>query len=287
MRYVRCHYRGRNRTGVLRNDAVALYPERFADLTAVIALHPVERRDLVTDESASVAEVRLLAPLTPPKNVMCIGRNYADHAAEIARARQTDEKLPEFPVVFTKAHTAICGPDDVVRLDPAISAQYDYEAELAVVVGRRCRDVAEADALDVVFGYTCMNDVTARDVQKAHQQWFKGKSLDGTCPLGPWIVDAGEIPDPQALRIEMRVNGERRQSASTGKMIFSVSRLIATLSRGMTLEPGDVIATGTPEGVGIGMDPPRFLADGDELEVEIERIGVLRNAIALGALAAI
>ena len=179
------------------------------------------------------------------------------------------------------APTAIADPEATLRLAPALSAQYDWEAELAVVIGRRCRDVAEADALDVVFGYTACNDITARDLQRRYQQWFKGKSLDDTAPLGPAIISADEIGDPQALAISLRLNGIEKQRSTTGLMIFSVARIIAELSRGMTLEPGDIIATGTPEGVGFARTPPEFFADGDIVEVEIERIGVLRNTIAL------
>jgi 2-keto-4-pentenoate hydratase/2-oxohepta-3-ene-1,7-dioic acid hydratase in catechol pathway len=190
------------------------------------------------------------------------------------------------PSFFTKAPTAIAGPGTTLRLDGEISVQYDWEAELAVVIGRRCKDVSEADALGAIFGYTCLNDVTARDLQRAHQQWFKGKSLDGTCPLGPWIVDAEELGDPQQLDIALRVNGRTRQHSNTQAMIFSIPRIIAELSRGMTLDAGDIIATGTPDGVGFAMEPPVFLADGDVMEVEIERIGVLRNPVAIGARAA-
>jgi 2-keto-4-pentenoate hydratase/2-oxohepta-3-ene-1,7-dioic acid hydratase in catechol pathway len=177
----------------------------------------------------------------------------------------------------------VVGPEATLRLSGDVSSQYDWEAELAVVIGERCRDVDEAHAFDVVFGYTCLNDVTARDLQRAHQQWFKGKSLDDTCPIGPWIVDTHELPDPQHTAIALRVNGETRQQSTTGAMIFSIARIIAELSRGMTLEPGDIIATGTPEGVGFAMEPPVFLNDGDVMEVEIAGIGVLRNTVSVGA----
>jgi 2,4-diketo-3-deoxy-L-fuconate hydrolase len=211
--------------------------------------------------------------------VFCVGRNYLAHAEEGARAQGIALELPPVPTFFTKAPTAIAGPLDVLELDGALSRQYDWEAELGVIVGATCRDVPEADALSVVFGYTCFNDVTARDLQRAHGQWFKGKSLDNTGPIGPWIVDAADVPDPQTLRIALRVNGVEKQRSSTANMIFSVRRLIASLSAGLTLEPGDIIASGTPEGVGYARTPPEFLADGDIMEVEIEGIGVLENAV--------
>jgi len=173
-----------------------------------------------------------------------------------------------------------------LRFSPAVSSEYDWEAELAVVIGQVCRDVPEADAHSVIFGYTCLNDLTARDLQREHLQWFKGKSLDYACPIGPWIVGADEIPDPQTLQVKLRVNGVVKQDANTSTMIFSVAQIIASLSRGMTLEPGDVIATGTPDGVGMARTPPEWLKDGDVVEVDIERIGVLRNRIALGVPAA-
>jgi 2-keto-4-pentenoate hydratase/2-oxohepta-3-ene-1,7-dioic acid hydratase in catechol pathway len=228
----------------------------------------------------------LLAPIRPHKNVFCVGRNYLGHAEEIARARNIELKLPPVPTFFTKAPTSIADPEQTLHLSGALSSQYDWEAELAVVIGKRCKDVPEAEALDVVFGYTCLNDVTARDLQSLHQQWFKGKSLDEACPIGPWIVDAAEVGDPQALDVAIRINGEVKQHAPTSQMIFSVAAIIASLSRGMTLEAGDVIATGTPDGVGFARTPPEFLKDGDVMEVEISKIGVLRSPVAVSAAAA-
>jgi 2-keto-4-pentenoate hydratase/2-oxohepta-3-ene-1,7-dioic acid hydratase in catechol pathway len=227
--------------------------------------------------------VSLLAPVHPAKNVFCVGRNYMGHAEEIARARGTELKLPSVPTFFTKAPTAIAAPGSILELNPRLSSEYDYEAELGVVIGTRCKDVPKERALDVIFGYTCINDVTARDLQREHVQWFKGKSLDHTCPIGPWIVGAGDVPDPQALDIRLRLNGETKQSSNTSNMIFSVAEIIASLSAGMTLEPGDVIATGTPDGVGFARTPPEFLTGGDVMEVEIAGIGVLRNTIAFTA----
>ncbi len=215
--------------------------------------------------------VRLLAPIpTPARNIFCLGRNYAEHAAERGAA------APEHPVYFTKPATAVVGPgDDVVH--HAITKELDYEVELAVVIGVGGRDIARADALRHVFGYTVINDVTARDLQKRHQQWFKGKSLDTFCPMGPVLVTADELPDPQALAISLRVNGQLRQSSHTSKMIFPVAQCIEVLSQAMTLLPGDIIATGTPEGVGAASGT--FLKAGDRIEAEVEHIGILPNKV--------
>jgi 2-keto-4-pentenoate hydratase/2-oxohepta-3-ene-1,7-dioic acid hydratase in catechol pathway len=276
---------GDRRPGVMRDEAIEPLPPRVASLEAFIAGDAAGRQAALAARGAAIplASVTLQAPLAPRKNVFCVGRNYLAHAQEGARARGEELNLPSVPTFFTKAPTAIAGPDATLRLSSNVSPQYDWEAELAVIIGARCKDVAEADALDVVFGYTCLNDVSARDLQRAHQQWFKGKSLDDTCPLGPWIVDAQEAGDAQNLDIALRVGGVTRQDSNTRAMIFPIRRIIAELSRGMTLEPGDIIATGTPDGVGFAMEPPVFLADGDIMEVEIERIGVLRNPVAISA----
>jgi len=229
----------------------------------------------------ALKDVALLARLRPRKNIFCVGRNYLAHAEEGARTRGEVLKLPSVPTFFNKAPTAVADPGGTLHLEAAISQKYDWEAELALVIGRRCKNVSEKDALDVVFGYTCLNDVSARDLQNATTQWFKGKTLDDTCPIGPWVVDAAELGDPQSLDVSLLLNGETKQHASTSAMIFSVRRIISELSQGVTLEPGDVIATGTPEGVGFARTPPEFLKDGDVMEVVISRIGTLRNAVTL------
>jgi 2-keto-4-pentenoate hydratase/2-oxohepta-3-ene-1,7-dioic acid hydratase in catechol pathway len=218
-----------------------------------------------------LAKVRLLAPITPPRNVFCLGRNYADHAAERGAA------VPEHPVYFTKPADCIIGPGERV-VNHAVTKELDYEVELTAVIGEGGRDIPRGEALRHVFGYTVINDVTARDLQKRHGQWFKGKSLDTFCPMGPVLVTADEVPDPQALAISMRVNGQVRQSSHTSKMIFPVDQCIEVLSQGLTLRPGDVIATGTPDGVGAASG--NFLKTGDRMEAEIERIGVLANRVA-------
>jgi 2-keto-4-pentenoate hydratase/2-oxohepta-3-ene-1,7-dioic acid hydratase in catechol pathway len=284
MRYVTFEHRGVRRPGQLRGETVEPLLG-CAGLLDFIDLSPAQRDDVLREAPIPLEQARLLAPLRPHKNVFCVGRNYLGHAEEIARARGTELKLPSVPTFFTKAPTSIADPGATLHLSAAVSSQYDWEAELAVVIGQRCKDVAESDALEVVFGYTCLNDVTARDLQREHQQWFKGKSLDDACPLGPWIVSADELPDPQKLEVSLRVNGVRKQHASTAQMIFTVAQIIASLSRGMTLEAGDIIATGTPDGVGFARTPPEFLKDGDVMEVEIGGIGVLRSEVMLSAAA--
>ena len=224
--------------------------------------------------------VRWHAPVRrPAKNVICLGLNYSSHAKESAQARGREVKIPDHPVFFTKSPTSVSGPYDPIEWDPSVTQQVDYEAELGVVIGVAGKNITRARAWDYVFGYTVVNDVSARDVQQRHLQWFKGKSLDGFCPMGPVIVTADEFGNPQAKAIALRVNGVQKQRSTTANMIFPVDVIIESLSQGMTLEPGDVIATGTPEGVGLGRTPQEFLQDGDVVETEIEGIGILRNRV--------
>ncbi len=228
----------------------------------------------------ALSEVQFAAPIPRPrKNVMCLGRNYAEHAKEWVNVSGRETYIPTAAVIFTKAPTTINGPYSEVVVDPNVSTQIDWEAELAVIIGKTGKNIREEDALDYVFGYTALNDITARDLQDKHRQFFKGKSLDGYCPMGPWIVTADEIPDPQNLTLTCRVNGVPKQSDSTANMIFSIRQTIAILSLGMTLEPGDIIATGTPSGVGHARKPPEYLKAGDVLETEIASIGIMRNTI--------
>ena len=270
---------GASRPGILSGESVQRID--MPTMREYIALSPERREATHTDEYVELRDVRLDAPVRPLRNVFCVGRNYLEHAKEGAAIFGKELKLPDVPTFFTKAPTAIVGPDWTVHLEAHVSKEYDFEAELAVVIGTRCKDVSEGEAMSVIFGYAAFNDVTARDLQRAHLQWFKGKSLDETAPIGPCIVDTNGIPDPHALSIGFRLNGLQKQHSSTGKMIFRIPRLIAELSKGMTLEPGDVIATGTPEGVGFARKPPEFLKDGDVMEVDIQTIGVLRNAVSI------
>jgi 2-keto-4-pentenoate hydratase/2-oxohepta-3-ene-1,7-dioic acid hydratase in catechol pathway len=233
------------------------------------------------DTGLALDGVRLHAPIPRPlKNVFCLGLNYVAHAKESAAARNKETKIPDIPVIFSKTPTTVNGPFDDIPVDRAATNQVDWEVELGVIIGTPGKNIRAADALAHVFGYTVINDISARDVQIAHGgQWFKGKSLDGSCPMGPMVVTADEFGDPQAKRLQCRVNGTGKQDASTADMIFPVATIIEWLSKGMTLEAGDVIATGTPSGVGMGRDPKEFLQQGDVVETEIEGIGILRNPI--------
>ena len=252
---------------------------QFGDMISLIksGFVPFEFKGEV-NKTIPLDTVKLVAPiLSPPKNVLCVGINYRDHVAEGAKVGAVDAKLPQVPVFFSKPHTCIIGHKESIMFDPQLTETIDWEGELGVVIGKRGVDITEEEALNYVFGYTCINDVSAR--QFAHGQWFKGKSLDTFCPIGPWIVTADEVKDPQDLRLQLRVNGVVKQDASTAQMIFNIKQLIASLSQSFTLEPGDIIATGTPSGVGFARTPPEFLRDGDLVEVEIEKIGTLSNPV--------
>lgn len=299
MRLATFHDEAGTRIGVVRGERIvdlaraALLtgeepPAELRDMLALIdggeaALHRVSSLLDGTPDEAEVplGAVTLLAPiLRPRKNVFCLGRNYAEHAAESLRAIGQEVKLPEYPNVFTKAVTTVTGPEADIPFDASVSTQIDWEVELGVIIGRAGRHIAKADALSYVFGYTVLNDVSARDIQnKPGIQWFQGKSLDGYCPSGPWIVTSNEIPDPQRLRLTLRVNGELKQDDTTDHMLFDVATIIETLSHVLTLEPGDIIATGTPSGVGFARTPPEFLRPNDFMESAIEGIGTLRNRV--------
>ena len=227
------------------------------------AVTAMDRRD-------RLADVRLLPPLRPGK-ILAIGRNYAAHAREL------NNEVPAEPLVFAVLPSAVIGSGDVIEWESALTAQVDWEGELAVIIGRTARRVPQAQALDYVFGYTVANDVSARDLQSRDRQWVRAKGLDTFCPIGPWIATADEIPDPQNLNITTTVDGVERQKGSTAAMIFTVAFLIEYLSRAFTLEPGDMILTGTPAGVGRGLNPPQFLGAGSVVSVEISGIGKLTN----------
>lgn len=229
----------------------------------------------------------LIAPLNrPARNIICVGKNYRAHVSELSRngfdgsRPGTAADLPASPIFFTKLPSAVIGPGAAIETHSTLTNAVDYEAELAVIIGRGGRSIQPRDVWDHVWGYTLINDVTARDVQRGRGQWFLGKSLDTFCPMGPWAVTADEV-DATDITIECWVNGELRQQASTKDLIFDIPALIADLSSGMTLQPGDVIATGTPSGVGFGFDPPRFLAPGDVVRVSATGLGVLENRVGL------
>ena len=225
-----------------------------------------------------IADLTLLPPFDPPRgNVLAIGRNYQKHAEEGARALNTEVGPP---TIFTKAITTITAPYADIRIDPSVSTKIDWEVELGVVIGRRGANIKREDALSHIFGYTVLNDVTARDIQNGWGgQWFKGKSLDGSCPIGPWVLTRDEVADVQSLHLQLRINGDVKQDANSRDMIYPVDAIIEWLSVGMTLLPGMLIATGTPEGVGFARTPPEYLQPGDVMESEIEGIGKLRNAV--------
>lgn len=226
--------------------------------------------------SLPLDSLQLAAPIPKPqKNIFCVGKNYAAHAIELG----SEEDIPKAPIFFSKTPTTVIGPNEKIPRHKNVTDALDYEGELAVVIGKTGYAISEEDAFDYVFGYTIINDVTARDLQNRHIQYLLGKSLDGTCPMGPFIVHKSQIPDPHQLQIETKVNGEVRQKASTNQMIFNIPTLISTLSQGMTLEAGDIIATGTPAGVGMGFQPPKYLHSGDRIEITVEGIGTLINTI--------
>ncbi|WP_216828361.1 fumarylacetoacetate hydrolase family protein [Alkalihalobacterium elongatum] len=220
-------------------------------------------------------EVKLVAPIPrPKKNIFCVGKNYAAHAIEMG----SEKDIPEHLLMFTKAPTAVIGPEEYVLNHAHLTNELDYEGEIAIIIGKKGKAIKEEEALDYIFGYTLLNDITARDLQKKHKQFFLGKSLDTTCPIGPWITHSSVIKDKE-LKIETRVNGELRQQGSTDQMIFSIPTILSVISQGMTLEPGDIIATGTPSGVGSGFNPPKYLKSGDCIEVIVDELGVLKNVI--------
>ncbi|MGB9376227.1 MAG: fumarylacetoacetate hydrolase family protein [Mycobacteriales bacterium] len=259
-----------------------------SDLVGVIQNWAATREPL-TDALATLPgtpldQVSVHAPLRPVRNVFCVGKNYFDHAKEFGRSGydspDKSEDLPDKPIIFSKATTSVTGPFDDVDPHRGVTSELDYEGELAVIIGTGGRGISRTDAFDHVWGYTVINDVTARDLQRDHKQWLLGKSLDTHCPMGPYAVSADEIGDVQTLEVETTVNGERRQFAPVKDLIFDIPELIATISAGITLLPGDVIATGTPAGVGIGFDPPKFLVSGDVVEVTITGLGTQRIRIA-------
>lgn len=250
-------------------------------LTACATLTGLAEDGQLADALVAVSDVELVAPIPRPlKNVFCVGSNYRAHVTEASRAQAKEDKVPRLPVFFTKPPTAVIGPGAAIRHDPDLSDKMDYEVELGVVIGKAGRDIKAADALDHIFGFTIINDVTARDLQRAHGgQFLKGKGLDTTCPMGPHIVTFDELGNFDDLRISLTVNDEQRQDGNTGNMIFSIPRLIESLSEGLTLEPGDILASGTPSGVGYAMEPPNFLKDGDKVTCDIEGIGQLTNIV--------
>ena len=287
-----CRYQNRNYLAIVR-DGMALLPGLVSQYTAfsdsLAFIRDFDKASELLDglsesekDRATLAldSLALLAPIPrPSKNIMCLGLNYADHAKEASAAKGREAKLPEHPIVFTKNVTSVIGPDAAVPYDSNATQELDWEVELGLVIGRPGYAIDAGNAMDHVFGYTVINDLSARDLQFRHKQFFIGKSVDGGCPMGPWLVTADEVDDPHSLSIRCLVNGVTKQDSNTRHMIFDIPTIISTLSRGMSLEAGDIIATGTPDGVGFARKPPEFLKPGDEVVCEIEGIGVLRNTI--------
>jgi 2-keto-4-pentenoate hydratase/2-oxohepta-3-ene-1,7-dioic acid hydratase in catechol pathway len=271
--------------GLVDEGAAALHPigAPTRDMVELIETFDMPAPSLKPQgEGLPLSAVRLLAPIPAPRrNIFCVGKNYREHAEEFAGSGYEagavkGAEIDAFPAVFTKPASAVVGPGATVELHPHVTSAVDYEAELALVVGKAGRDISPDRAYDHIWGYTIVNDVTARDRQRNHKQWFMGKALDTFCPMGPWITTADEV-DPENLQVRCWVNGELRQDANTRDLLFDIPTLIATISAGLTLRPGDVIATGTPAGVGLGFDPPRFLKAGDEVTISITGLGTLTN----------
>ncbi|MDF2512776.1 MAG: Fumarylacetoacetate hydrolase family protein [Herbinix sp.] len=224
-------------------------------------------------------EVKLLPPVLPTKNILCIGKNYADHIKEFNGTDEDIARIRETPIFFTKALSSLITDGDTIMSHTEVTAAIDYEAELAVIIGKKGINISKEEAYEYIYGYSVLNDVSARDLQKNHQQWFKGKSLDTFCPIGPWVVTKDEVPEPQNLKVQSIIDGEVRQSANTNLMIHPINELVEWLSKGMTLNPGDVIATGTPSGVGMAFKPQRLLKSGSTVEIVVEGVGRLKNVV--------
>ena len=292
MKLVTYEFDGAVGLGAIDPKAGMVHPLRDSEtsygnnMVGLIRQHTTLNALLQTEPTGIALEkIKLLAPIPcPTKNIFCVGKNYFEHAQEFAQSgfdatSKRGDNVPDNPIIFTKAPTTVTAPGDDVPCHDALSAQLDYEAELAVIIGEGGSAISKAEAFNHVFGYTTTNDVTARDLQLKHRQWFIGKSLDGTCPMGPWIATANEV-DAENLSIRCWINGELRQDGNSRHLIFDIPTLIETISAGIRLEPGDIISTGTPSGVGIGFDPPRFLAPGDVMKIEIDGLGTLENKIA-------
>lgn len=284
MKLATVKYNGAQRIGCVTEDEtrIELLAPEWSDLRQVIAAGVDPVSVVVPGSSIPLSSVEVLAPFPRPhRNIMCVGKNYREHAKEFARSGYeagavAGKDVDDFPALFSKLPSTVTASNAPIFLHQGVTEKVDYEAELAVIIGKGGRGIRPEDAWSHIWGYTIVNDVTARDLQKNHKQWFLGKSLDSFAPMGPWAVTADAV-DATNLTVTCHVNGELRQKANTRDLIFDIPTLIATLSAGITLEPGDIIATGTPAGVGIGLDPPQFLAPGDRVEITITGIGTLAN----------
>jgi 2-keto-4-pentenoate hydratase/2-oxohepta-3-ene-1,7-dioic acid hydratase in catechol pathway len=284
---------GRTKAALVASDGTSVWPledllgRPIPDLTVIIAeLDAIRPKLKPTGPGLPLSAIKVEAPIPrPARNVMCVGKNYHEHAKEFTKsgfdssASSVADAIPTAPIIFTKVPESVIANGVNIRYPAGVSDSLDYEAELGLVIGRGGRGISKADAYSHICGYTIINDVTARDLQGKHKQWFLAKSLDTFCPMGPWLVTADDV-DPANLGVKCWVNDELRQNANTRDLIFDIPTLIATISAGITLQPGDVIATGTPAGVGIGFTPPKFLKRGDRVTIEIEGLGRLSNSVA-------
>ncbi|MFZ5969388.1 MAG: fumarylacetoacetate hydrolase family protein [Bacillota bacterium] len=295
MYFVTCLYNGKEQLGVLNQEktGVIFLHDLHMDVKAAYMLELVDhwREELLEEIKKGIADVspdkivplenvKLQAPIPyPRRNVFCLGKNYMDHAKEIGTVLGGKEDIPEYPIYFSKVAAPAIGDRDFVDSHRDIETKLDYEVELAVIIGKEGKNIRKEEAEDYIFGYTILNDISARGLQKVHSQWHRGKSLDTFCPMGPYLVHKSVLPFPVELDITCKVNGELRQNSNTRNLIFDIPTILHDLSRGMTLKPGDIIATGTPAGVGMGFQPFKFLNPGDVVECSIEKIGVLTNTI--------
>jgi len=275
-------------------DLVAAAAELNIDLAADTLLGLVEANEAATEAAWALAEkaaeqnvasrayadVTPLAPIpVPTRNILCLGKNYQEHANEVAKKMKTSSDKPPVPIIFTKAVTSVIGPEASFPAYEELTSKLDYEAEVGLIIGKTGTNIAPEDAWDYVYGYTAINDVSARDLQKSHFQWFRAKSLDGFCPMGPLVVHRSIMPEPKDIRVKCFVNGEERQNETFDQLIFDVPAMISKMSAGMTLSAGDIIATGTPAGVGMGFTPSKYLKAGDEVVVDVTGVGPLRNFV--------
>ncbi len=279
MKFITYKYNDKESVGLLTIQGIIPLP-KFNSMFELIENFDMETVNEAPADYIPLKEVKLLAPIPHPRrNILCLGKNYEDHAKELGATKISDKFVPEDPIYFTKSADAVIAHGDDIKFYSEVTKQVDYEVELAIVIGKEGINIKPEEAEDYIFGYTIINDVSARDLQVRHKQWFKAKSLDTFCPMGPCLVHKSHLPLPVRLDIKSFVNGELRQNSNTNKLIFDIPYIISDLSQGFTLKPGDVIATGTPSGVGFGFNPPKLLSDGDVIECYIEKIGSLVNKV--------
>lgn len=296
MKFTTYYYNGEESIGIINEDTVIPMNEFLivignSKVNSMVELIENLKEDIIEKiedaissnnfKSIPLNSIKLLAPIPYSKrNILCLGKNYVEHAKEVDATKLSDSGIPENPIYFTKTAMPAIANGEKIKFSYDVTKQVDYEVELAIVIGKTGINIKPEEAEEYIFGYTIINDVSARDLQVKHNQWFKGKSLDTFCPMGPYIVHKKEIPFPVELDIQCRINGELRQNSNTKRLIYNIPYIISDLSKGFTLMPGDIISTGTPSGVGIGFQPPKFLKDGDIVECYIEKIGKIVNRVA-------